>query len=237
MRTYLVLILAVFFGCTSNKNSGKKEQTSSSEQQVKRDTLVINSKVYYLDSIPEATFESLKKDIEKKHVTESIDDTVNVIRDSLRLIFHLRNGVDSVLVNDTTESWSNYVDYGYMKACPEIDYWLVDITLYEGSMYLLLDRENGEKIWIWGRPVLSPNNKYFVCYSFDLEAGYDSNGFQLFEVINNKAILRFSKEIADWGPTEIRWKNDTIICIEQTRIDFNDSKDPYKESYVEMTIN
>jgi hypothetical protein len=229
MKLFLFFVPALLWGCTS-------KITDSNNEHLSGDTLMINKMTYFLDSIGKVEFKSAYEQKYNVDNKEIIDDTTNVKRDTLKLIFHLRNGVDSVLVNDTTEGWSNYIDYSYIESCKNIDYWLLGITYYEGSQYLLLDREKGEKIWIWGIPIYSPNNKYFVCNSCDLEAGYDSNGFQLFEIKNKKAKLRWSKILSDWGPTEIRWKNDSTLYIKQLRMDYKDSKNPEKYSYKSMII-
>jgi hypothetical protein len=229
MKLYLFFIPSLLLGCTPKKNVVNNEHFNG-------DTLILNKVIYYLDSIGEVEYKSTHKQKFNGGDKEIIDDTANVKRDTLKLKFHLSNGVDSVLVNDTTEGWSNYIAYSYIESCKNIDYWLLGITYYEGSQYLLLDRENGEKLWIWGMPIYSPNMKYFVCNSCDLEAGYDANGFQLFEVKNNKAIHRWSKSIDDWGPSEIRWKNDSTIYIEQLRMDYSDSKNSEKYSYKTMII-
>ena len=228
MKLFLLLIpVLVFISCNSNKKVDNKEN-------IKGDTLIIAKVVFNLDSISEKEFKTADKQGYKESATEVIEDTVNVRRDSLKLIFHLGNGADSVLINDTTEGWSNYIDYSYIESCKNIDYWLLGIGYYEGSQYLIVDRENGNNIWIWGMPVYSQDNKHFVTYSCDLEAGYDSNGFQLFEIKNNKAIHKWSKIVNDWGPTEIRWKNDSTIYIEQMRIDFENNAQNY--SYKSMII-
>ena len=228
MKPYLLLIPILFFiGCTSKKKVDNKESVNG-------DTLIISKIVFNLDSISEKEFKTADKQSYKESDSEVIEDTVNVKRDSLKLAFHLRNGADSVLINDTTEGWSNYIDYSYIESCKDIDYWLLGIGYYEGSQYLIVDRENGKKIWIWGMPVYSPDNKHFVTYSCDLEAGYDSNGFQLFEIRNNKAIHKWSKIIRDWGPIEIRWKNDSTLYIAQMRIDSKNNSQSY--SYKSMKI-
>jgi hypothetical protein len=228
MKTFFLFIpILVLMGCTSNKKIDTKEIING-------DTLTIAKVVFNLDSISEREFKNADRQKFKETDSEEIEDTTNVKRDSLKLTFHLRNGADSVLINDTTEDWSGYIYYSYIESCNNIDYWLLGIDYYEGSQFLLLDREKGDKIWIWGKPVFSPDNKHFITYSCDLEAGYDPNGLELFEIDNKKAIHKWSKLIGDWGPSEIRWKNDSIIYIEQMRIDYE--KDAPLYSYKSMVI-
>jgi hypothetical protein len=229
---YLFLISVFFMSCTSNKS------TNSNLQQNNQDTLVINNKAYFLDSISEKEYNTvlLKMSEDKSVENEIIEDTNNVSRDKLKLTFHLKNESDSILVNDTTQDFSDFVNYCYLESNKDIDYWLVKVQLYEGGGYLLINKENGNKIWIWSKPVFSPDKKHFVSYSCDLEAGYLSNGIQLFEVKNREVFLLWEKEIDEWGPSELKWKNDSTIYIEKLKLDFNDSKNPDKISYKSMKI-
>lgn len=226
MRKYIFFILIIFIGCTSKK--------TSDNENINKDTLIINNTVFLLDSANIEEFKSLHNQNVDYYNTEKIDDTINVSRDSSKLTFHLRNGADSILVNDTTEDWGNFVNYNYIKSYKNIDYWLIEAIFYEGRLYLLLDKENGNKIWIWGAPIFSPNNKYFITNSCDLQAAYDPNGFQLFEIKNNKVIKSWEKEINDWGPDEIKWKDERTILIKKLKYDTN-NKELY--SYKSMKIN
>ena len=127
MKPILLLIpILVLICCNSSKKLENKEIENG-------DTIIIAKVVFSLDSISEKEFKSANKQRNKEVDGELIDDTANVKRDSLKLIFHLRNGADSVLVNDTTEGWSNYIDYSFIESCKNIDYWLLGIGYYEGS--------------------------------------------------------------------------------------------------------
>jgi hypothetical protein len=228
MRTFTFLIpVLILVSCNSYNKPGNKEVGG-------RDTLMSGNTIYYLDSISEREFKTVNETNYKADDIEVIDDTTHVKRDSSKIIFHLSNGVDSVLVNDTTDDWSKYIDYTYIESCKNMEYWLIGVTYYEGSEFLLVDRDDGNKVWIWGRPVFSPDNKYFVTYSYDLEAGYDPNGFQLYEIKDKKAILKWAKILEDWGPSDIRWKNDSTVYIEQWK--FADESDSLNYTYKSMVI-
>jgi hypothetical protein len=211
MKLHLLSITAIMIACSSNKSS------IDNEQKINSDTIVINNKVFNLDSISEMDYKHENKPKILEQRTEFIDDTTNVSRDSLRLTFHLKNGSDSILTNDTSDNGDKHIRFTYLESCPNIDYWLIKITYYEGGEYMLLDKENGNKMYLWSKPIFSPDKKHFITNSCDLEAGYDANGFQLFEVKNKNIKECWSKAITDWGPSEIFWKNDSTLFIEQTR--------------------
>ena len=132
------------------------------------------------------------------------------------LTFKLRNDKELALNNDSTDS--EYITYRYLETLPNIDYWFVIENYYEGGEFLLIDKETGKNINVYGKPYFSKNNQYFVTYSFDIEASYNSNGFQLFKVENGKAIHLWTKNISNWGPSVIKWVNDSAIVMEQSRM-------------------
>lgn len=207
MKNYLILIVFFITSCSS-KNTSK-----NNEQLIKQDTLMINNVAYYLDSISEKEFKAISKPKDIENGDENFDDA-NISRDSLKLKFHLRNGADSILVSEDPDL-PYFVAYTYLESCDYIDYWLVEVYYDEGGEYLLINKENGNKMYIWGPPVYSPDKRFFMCYSCDLWAGFRYNGLQLFEIQNKKVRLLWSKEIEYWAPTEIRWQNERTICIQK----------------------
>ncbi|MBV5347828.1 hypothetical protein JZU46_06405, partial [bacterium] len=76
----------------------------------------------------------------------------------------------------------------------------------------------GEFTYIISEPLYSPNRKYFICYSCCLETGFCDTGIQLFEIKNKTVKELWYKELSEWGPSKIIWKNDSTIYMEQFRI-------------------
>jgi hypothetical protein len=221
---FITLVLIVL-SC-SNKNK--------SSQVVKPDTLMINNSVYVLDSIGFDEFEAVKTERFNENDSETINDSSVTRQDKLNLNFKLRNGQEITLKNDTSDS--NYETYRFIESLKNIDYWLIGVTYYEGRGYLLIDKQNGDETEIYGNPYFSKNKDWFITYSFDIEAAFDPNGFQLFQVENGKAKLKWTKDINDWGPSIIKWLNDSSVVIEQSRISNDPNESGMQLSYKKMKI-
>ena len=221
---WVTLVLLVW----SCSNSNKSALVS------KPDTLVINNSVYLLDSIGFDKFRAVKTEKYDENEVETINDS-NVRRlDKLNLNFKLRNGQEMTLKNDTSES--DFIAYSFIESLQNIDYWFIRVSYYEGLSFLLVDKQTGEKIDIYGKPYFSANNAWFVTYSFDIESGFESNGFQLFEIRYGKAKLKWTKDIKDWGPSVIKWLNDSSVLIEQSRFSTNSNESKVSLSYKKMKI-
>jgi hypothetical protein len=201
----------------------------------KIDTIHIGKQVIELMPVDKNVFEDLGVVEFNEPDDEIINDTANVKRDFLRLTFKLKNGTDTTLTNDTTELWSKYRDYQYLDNYDFMDYWLLSVTYYEGFSYMLLDKETGEDITIWSIPIFSPNREKFVCNSFDMEAGYNPNGLQYFRIENGKLVNDWNKELSDWGPSKVKWLNDTLIIVEQ-KIMNPESDEFYSTEYKSLII-
>jgi hypothetical protein len=223
----LITLVLIVWSCSINNKSS---------QVVKSDTLMINNSVYQLYSIGFDEFQAVETEKFNENESEIINDSSVHRLDKLNLRFKLKNGQEITLKSDTTDS--NYVTYRFVESLKNIDYWFIRVTYYEGGGFLLIDKQNGEKVEIYGKPYFSKNNNWFVTYSFDIEASYDSNGFQLFQIENGKVKLKWTKDINDWGPSIVKWLNDSSVLIEQSRINSNtnESESRMLLSYRKMTI-
>jgi len=114
----------------------------------------------------------------------------------------------------------------------EINQWLLLGSYYESFDYLLIDQEDGGESHLWGLPVLSPDKKYFLTTQLDLEAGFVSNGFQLWRMENRKPLLRWEKELQDWGAGKIIWTRNNYVLAEQTYR--NDSSNELENRLIKM---
>jgi hypothetical protein len=229
MKPILVLALfaSILFGCHTNP-------AKTGASTIKRDSLSIDAKTYYLDSIGEFDFADMIDFTADYPDEEMIDDTINVVRDSINLVFKLRNGGQLVLANDTADDEQKFVVYNYLESYNQIDYWLVRASYYEGGAYLLVDKNSGEKTEVWGPPILSPDKQRAICCSIDLEAQFEPNGFQMLTIDNRKVTQTTNVDLTDWGPSDVRWKDRNTIYFEQTR---TDHKNPDDVCYKRMSLN
>jgi hypothetical protein len=99
-----------------------------------------------------------------------------------------------------------------------------------------MDKKDGSKKYIWGQPVISPDNKRFISYSCDIDAGYNYNGIQLFEINGRKADLKWQKEIGLWGPDEVRWKDVNTLYIKKYSNNYRKGNAVQKYSFGSVKI-
>lgn len=199
-----------------------------------RDTLQINGSTYYLTAISEEKFNENQPRPSMGEGT--FNDRKNVMNEPPHLVFSLENGQDTMFIDDYTEGWSNYVDYSLGFSYQEIHYWLVDLGLYEGGAHFLLSKLDGERTWVFSAPIFSPDGNHFICYAFDIEAGYVINGIQLFKTSGSEVQLVWEKEIFEWGPHKIVWHDNATILIKQTELDFDNDDYPYKHNFCSMKV-
>src|SRR5688572_25309786 len=124
--------------------------------------------------LPETDLMGVPKDRE----TDSLRKASGVKREGEDLIFGLKNGGQKVLQSNLTEE-DNTVEYIFVGSLDAIGYWEVLAFYYESFDYVLVNQSNGAEFHVWNKPVVSPDRRYVLCGSLDIEAGFIPNGFQL----------------------------------------------------------
>lgn len=236
MKTILrILPVVLLAACTGTQND--QHNGDSVVKQPPADTLYIGGKLYELDSISEATFNAVASTAPPISKSENevipASDTAMVKRADSVLTFKTPGGVVRLVSNTTTENvFDEYVSYRFVASLPEINQWFVDAYLHEGYYGLLIDQRTGKKTEIWSRPHISPDKKHFATCSADLEAGFVVNGFQVFENTTDGPKLLLKRELADWAPDDLRWKNDSTLYIMKSVTENNG----YRYSYRKMIV-
>lgn len=126
-------------------------------------------------------------------------------------LFKLDNNRHAVVQDDTTDTDAS-TTHLYWGELATAHQWVVYVGLWEGSRVLLVDQRTGQKTYIWGKPVTSPNGKYLVAYSYDM--AYDPTGLQLYS-IENSGPHQLWQHNTSWGPINIRWVNNRAVIIEK----------------------
>lgn len=148
---------------------------------------------------PELDYDSVEGPQLAKHAAK-------VQRKGDSLVFALKSGKTAVLENvkhpPIDEDYAVYYYAGYQE---DLQQHLAFGSYYESSDYLLVHPATGKQTHIWGMPHLSPDKKFVLCPSFDLEAGFNSNGFQLYSYENGNVKLLGETELQHWGPGQIKW--------------------------------
>lgn len=141
------------------------------------------------------------------------DPRVERIGESLQ--FKLKNGETKIFKDSESSEDEEYVRYTFIKSWDDVGQWQVLSMYNESFSYLLIDQMDGAESIIWGDPAFSPDKKYFVTGSADIDAGFIPNGFQLWTFKDNKPFKVWEKELTDWGADNLIWTSNNDIIGEQ----------------------
>ncbi|MBL0741831.1 hypothetical protein [Chryseolinea lacunae] len=141
---------------------------------------------------------------------ESIKTDSRVKRTEEGLIFKLKNGQTKTLKNTDTQD-QDYASYVFQKKFDDVNQWLVFAIFFESHGFVMIDQNDGTETWMWSEPTFSPDKKYFLCGSADIEAGFVPNGFQLWTFQDGKPTKLWDKELTDWGAESLIWAKDDVV--------------------------
>jgi len=150
-----------------------------------------------------------------------LKDNTQVERTAEGLQFQLKNKKIKILKEKKNAEDEEYVRYSFLKSWDEIGQWQVLSMYNEGFSYLLIDQTDGTEYTIWSDPVFSPDKKYFITGSADIDAGFIPNGFQLWTFKDNRPLKLWEKELTEWGAENLIWTSDNYIVGEQIYRDAN----------------
>ena len=171
----------------------------------------------------------------KEGEKRALKTETRVTRTPEGLRFRLKNGETKLLKENTDRDGEDFAAYHFLQPLDTIGQWLLMGAYYEAWDYVLIDQEDGNENHLWGRPVLSPDRKYFLTGMVDLEAAFVPTGFQLWGFENNKPVLRWEKELTDWGSDNFIWtKNNTIIADQTYR---DEASGELKTRIIKMKIS
>lgn len=235
---FLMVFVHFLYSCNSGKQTGNPDSTqithdnitpeaSISDKPEYIDTIQAGDKKFLVSFVDKATYEQypayqLSGDTSE---TNALSKTTDVKRVGQQLEFHLANGGQKIRTNNSEDD-DAYVLYRYAGYYPALHRHGIFTTYYEADGFELLNPDNGDTLYTWTAPIISPDKKYFLCPSMDIEAGFNPNGFQLFEINNKDIRLVGAPELTEYGIDEVRWvDNKTLVAVYQTHEDIaNDHK-------------
>ncbi|WP_212002262.1 hypothetical protein [Chitinophaga sp. HK235] len=213
----------------TSKDSTQSEHPISAHPDI-IDTLKVGDKQFLVYFIDKATFEQYPEydysvDSSSESRALAKDSTVKRVGDDL--IFRLANGQQKIRTNIESDG-EDFAHYQYAGYYPALHRHGLDITFYEAMGFELLNPDNGDTLRVWAPPVISPDKKYFLCPSMDLEAGFLENGFQLFEVKNKNIVPIGDIGLEQYGISKVQWiDNKTLIATYQTHEDIVNQRTRY----------
>ena len=143
-------------------------------------------------------------------------------RNGKMLTLSLVNGKTKEL-KDISKDSDDDILYTYEHFFSNINTYLIRGQFFEGNCYVVINRNTGEEKYTIGEIYADPQNRKFIAINEDMEAGYSSNGLQMFEIKNEKFIKKFTIEGGSWGPIALKWiNNSTVIMKAHIRTDEED---------------
>lgn len=133
----------------------------------------------------------------------------------------LQSGQELMLKDSINKAVYNFDDYAYTlhHYFPEQEYYLVRVQFGEGNGFMLINRKNGFKKYVFGEPYFSPSSKYIVTLSSDLEAGYNPTGIQLLLNQDDSLSEQMKVYIRNWGPTALKWMTDNEFILQKEHLE------------------
>lgn len=238
---FLVAFVHFMYACNNNgKPAGADSTQTTGDTTVPEtaisvtpeyiDTVEAGDKKFLVYFIDKATYEQYPPYEPSGDTSESnaLSKVTNVKRNGQQLVFSLANGQQKIRTNNSEDDAEDYAHYSYAGYYPALQRHGVFITYYEADGFELLNPENGDTLFTWTAPIPSPDKKYFICPSMDIEAGFNPNGFQLFEINNKDIRLIGDAGIEKYGLSEVRWvDNKTLVAVYQTHEDIASDRHRY----------
>ena len=114
---------------------------------------------------------------------------------------------------------------------------LVKVYYQIGNSYLLMDADNGEVTYLWGRPYFSPEGMHMAVINNDQKIQYGANGIQLFMVNQDTLELLWELGLGNWGPSELAWLTEDTIMLRREYLAPNESEEVYISDEVLLVLS
>lgn len=224
----ICILFTVFISCSDNKT----ETPVTDVVKPQLDTLAIGNKVYQTQDLADTNFV-----FEKFSFTDETDSLYIlkykdlVSREKDTLIFKCDNGKIVKLKSNRNEDDFKVYDFKYFDK--NINAFIISCSFYESGNVWLINKATGDSLETIGLPIVSPNKKHFACASLDLEAAFAFNGLEIFNYDGNSIKSIGARELTNWGPEKIMWKNDTTLVV---RAPESEGEGKYRSYYKALYI-
>jgi hypothetical protein len=214
-KGFFIFSLSILLWACGNPTSEKKEVGKILSSEI--DTFYLGNKLIKVETVQKTTFDESPSPAFDTSETRNLEADASLAkRTGDTLTISISGNKKLYFVNDTSET--DYANYYYMGKMKNTNQCLISEIYYEGSGYSLINYQTGDTTTLSGKPVLSPDKKYFICGNADLMAGFNINGFELFENLPKPKFLS-ARELMKWGPEQIKWVNDTVLLVKATVLD------------------
>jgi hypothetical protein len=225
MKHLLSLLLTISVAACNQQKTVSNTVIDSTIQQkpnIPTDTFQMGNKTFLVYDLDQSPFEgepAVESDsAELTLLQHDVNGHVKRLGDSL--VITLDNGHQKVFTSNPHPTQDDsYTEYTYTGYLPDIKQYGIYGTYYESTDFLLVDQTTGVATHTWGAPIISPDQKYFLCPSYDLEAQFTANGFQLYSYLNGVITPVGEIELENWGPGQIQWVDNKTFITEHISLD------------------
>lgn len=245
---FFIPLLFIVVCCDSNESTSKAntDNTSSNNGSLVFDTIMTENTPLYLEVISKTEFDKVINKSALNSLTwnsgkEVIDDSFSVVRDSVDLIFKLRNGKSITFTDNKEGGDSDYRHYLYSKYIEELDSWGLNVGYMEDCEYILINKANGaikERFGCDTEITFSPDKSFLIAYSHGNEMVGSAGHLAYYEINNKSLSLNWNWDLSVYteddiyqeypeinGIISLIWENNNTIVF-QREID-NGSKSKY----------
>ena len=139
-------------------------------------------------------------------------------RDSIGLHLRLRDGTFQLFADDSSEG-SKAVSYSFQAYVPDLGYYLVRQTFYEGTAEGLVNDRSGRLTILDGLPVFSPNRlRIVVAMPYDYQVSPHSS-ITVLRVDSLDVSREWSEALSAWEPSAPTWLSDSLIRLQRQYTD------------------
>ena len=188
-----------------------EEEDSTQNKDYKPKAFSTAKYTFNFQDIDQALFDSYKANSQNLSLIETLP---NSIKHKDSCFYLLSNRFQDTLCDNLSDDFSEeYIDYKYRGYWDSLNYSVFESVIYEELIYFVYNMLDGEKIFLWSVPVLSPGKNFIITSSSDLVSGFQPTGLQLLEFEENKCEMQFELEFERWGPDSCFWVNDNeVVC-------------------------
>ncbi len=205
----ICFLLALFISCADNKT----ETPVADVVKPQLDTLAIGNKMYQTQDLTDTNFVFEKFEFNDPADSAYIEKNKNVARREGDTLFLKCDNGQTVKLKNNLSDGDDVMSFNFKYLNNDINAYVVFCYYYESYAVWLINKNNADTLVTINYPVVSPDKKQFVCANIDLEAAFTLNGMQLFKVENDIYIPNGVRELNNWGPDKIMWKNDTTLIV------------------------
>jgi hypothetical protein len=118
------------------------------------------------------------------------------------------------LVDKQTGRWESSIAYSYLGFDRKLNSHLLHVQYLEGDAYMVIHRHSGQRAFLSGFPLASPDGKHFLSLFEDMFEGVNPNNVEVWEVSSGE-FHRVAYFVIDWGPHDGRWPSARRALVEK----------------------